>query len=292
MNIAIYGRAVNANKSEQVQKLFDKLYAHAVTPYIYEPLFHFIKNTIALKGKYQLFNDNTSLPESIATVISIGGDGTLLDTLIFVKNKPIPILGINTGRLGFLASVSKDEIDFAVETLLAGNYELDKRSLLLLETKTNLFQHVNYALNDLTVHKNESSAMMTIHAYLNGAFLNSYWADGLIISTSTGSTAYSLSCGGPIVIPGTKNFIITPVAPHNLNVRPIVISDESILTLKVESRTDKFLTTLDSRSEIVNADVELKIKRADFDINLIKLPGHDFLSTLRNKLMWGIDKRN
>lgn len=292
MNIAIYGRAVSANKLEQVQKLFDKLYAYGVKPHIYEPLFDYIKDTIKLKGDYFLFKDNDTLSANINFLFSIGGDGTLLDTLTFIKDKSIPILGINTGRLGFLASIAKEEIDFAVDSVLNGNYELDKRSLLLLETATDLFGTVNYALNDITIHKNESSAMMTIHAYINGEFLNSYWADGLIISTSTGSTAYSLSCGGPIVIPGTNIIIITPVAPHNLNVRPIIISDQNKLTFKVESRNDHFLATLDSRSEIVSTSLELHIRKAEFDINLVKLPEHNFLSTLRNKLMWGIDKRN
>jgi NAD+ kinase len=225
-------------------------------------------------------------------MISIGGDGTFLDSITFIRDSGMPVVGINAGTLGFLSNISKDEIDYAIDEIIAGNFTLDKRAMLSIETKMNLFEDANVALNDLTIHKYDSSSMITIHVYLNDEFLNSYWSDGLIISTPTGSTAYSLSCGGPIITPGSGNFVINPVAPHNLNVRPVVIPDDNIITIKVEGRSGKFLVSLDSKSETVSDSTTLSIKKADFHLNLIRLNSQNFLSTLRNKLMWGLDKRN
>lgn len=225
-------------------------------------------------------------------MISVGGDGTLLDATTFVRHTGIPILGINTGRLGFLSGVSIDEIDQAIDALLEGEFELDNRAVLKVDTRTGLFGDVNFALNELTVHKMDSASMITIHAYMDGVYLNSYWADGLIIATPTGSTAYSLSCGGPIVAPGSKNFVITPIAPHNLNVRPIVVPDDKALTLRMEGRTKHYLLALDSRSISADESIELRVSRSEFDIRLVRLKGQNFLSTLRSKLNWGLDKRN
>ena len=293
MKIAIYGRPENTTLSPYIKNLFLKLTALNVTFLLHEPFYNYLKSVINVDvTNINTFKSNELLKHKIDYLLSIGGDGTFLETISLVKDSGIPILGINTGRLGFLASVSKDEINTALESLMNKEYTLDQRVLLRLETENKLFGNVNYALNEITIHKKDSSAMISIHAYLNGEYLNSYWADGLIISTPTGSTAYSLSCGGPIVIPDSENFIITPIAPHNLNVRPIVIPDNNTITLKVEGRSPNYLVSLDSRSEIIDSSVELTVKKENFKISLLKLNSQNFLNTIRNKLMWGIDKRN
>jgi NAD+ kinase len=225
-------------------------------------------------------------------MLSIGGDGTFLETVSFVRDSTIPILGINTGRLGFLANVAKTEISEAIDSLARKKFTVEKRALLSVTKPENLFGEVNYGLNEITILKKDSSAMVTIHTYINGDYLNSYFADGLIVATPTGSTAYSLSCGGPLVMPGSQNFVITPIAPHNLNVRPLVISDNNIITLKVEGRSPNYLVSLDSRSETIDDSTELTLKKADFYIHLIKLENQHFFNTIRNKLLWGLDKRN
>ena len=224
--------------------------------------------------------------------VSIGGDGTFLDSTILLRDTSIPIVGINTGRLGFLARVSSEDIKRSIDDFLDGNYEIEERSLLEVCTEQELFGKKHFALNEVTIHKNDNASMIVIHTYVNGEFLNSYWADGLIISTPTGSTAYSLSVGGPIVAPGTHNFIIAPIAPHNLNVRPMVISDDSEITLKIEGRTDKSLISLDSRVHRIDSSVEIKVKKAKYLIKLIQFPNQTFFRTLRHKLNWGLDKRN
>jgi NAD+ kinase len=209
-----------------------------------------------------------------------------------LKGVDIPVLGINTGRLGFLARVSSDKIKESIDNWLAGNFKIENRSLLEVHTENELFGKKNFALNEVTIHKNDNASMIIIHTYVNGEFLNSYWADGLIVSTPTGSTAYSLSVGGPIVAPGSNNIIISPVAPHNLNVRPIVISDDSEITLKIEGRTDKSLISMDSRVQRIDSAIEITIKKAPYLVNLIQFPTQTFFKTLRHKLNWGLDKRN
>ena len=216
----------------------------------------------------------------------------MLDTLDFVRDSGIPIVGINTGRLGFLTGISKETISFAIESLEKGHYSLDKRGLLRLETSIDLFGKVNYGLNELTIHKMETSSMMNIHTYLNGEYLNTYWADGLIIATPTGSTGYSLSCGGPIMMPQSENFVITPIAPHNLNVRPIVVSDKSVITLELEGRSQYFMASLDSRSVTIESTVQLAIRKESFCVNLLRMSNENFLKTIREKLSWGKDSRN
>jgi NAD+ kinase len=233
-----------------------------------------------------------SVINSFDVVLSLGGDGTLLETVTLVRDRGIPVLGINLGRLGFLASVSKNEIYYAVDELIKGAYKLDKRNLLYLECEEKFFGEVNFALNDFVIHKNDTSSMITIHAFINGEFLNSYWGDGLIISTPTGSTGYSLSCGGPILFPQSDSFVVTPVSPHNLNVRPIIISDKSVLSFEVEGRSSSFLLSLDSRSCSVNYDVPMAIRKAPFTINLVQFDSTNYLKTLRTKLSWGVDSRN
>lgn len=225
-------------------------------------------------------------------VISVGGDGTLLDAVCYVGAYETPILGINTGRMGFLATIAKDDIAHAIQVLIDKKYSLEDRSLVRLESEPSLFGGINFGLNEFTIHKRDTSSMITVHTYIDGEYLNSYWADGLIISTPTGSTGYSLSCGGPLISPLAKNFVITPVSPHNLNVRPMVVSDESEISFKIEGRSQKFLVSLDSRSTPIDASVELKIKKESFVTKLVKCHNYSFFDTLRQKLNWGFDMRN
>jgi NAD+ kinase len=225
-------------------------------------------------------------------MISIGGDGTFLETIHLVKDSGIPILGVNAGRLGFLASTQKEEIVNVLTQIKNGQYRLQTRSLLKLSSDLNLFNGEDFALNELTVHKKDSSSMITIHTYIDDLYLNSYWADGLIIATPTGSTAYSLSCGGPILVPGARDFIITPIAPHNLNVRPVVVPDSRKISLKIEGRSKEFLCSMDSRSVTIDSSTEINITKADFRINIIQTENQNFLNTIRNKMMWGLDRRN
>ncbi len=292
MKVAIYGRSTKDNISEHIQMLFHKLNEHKTEILIYEPFYKFLKQKIGINGSIKTFLSHADLNGEADCMLSLGGDGTFLETLTYVRNSGIPILGINTGRLGFLANVAKNEINDAIESLVHKQFSIEKRALLSVTAPNNLFGEVNYALNELTVFKKDSSSMITIHTYINGDYLNSYFADGLIIATPTGSTAYSLSCGGPLVMPGSENFVITPIAPHNLNVRPLVISDNNVIKLKVEGRSSHYLASLDSRNEIIDSSIELTLKKADFYLHLIKLENQNFFNTIRNKLLWGLDKRN
>jgi NAD+ kinase len=292
MKIAIYGRDFNDNVLPFVQQVIDALASTKIEIAIYRKFFQFVEKKLVLPKDLSTFESHEDLPAKADILLSLGGDGTLLDTISFVRDSQIPVIGINFGRLGFLASINKIEITAAITALVNGEYTIDQRSLLNLESKSGLFGEENFALNDITIHRRDNSAMMIIHAYLNGEFLNSYWADGLIIATPTGSTAYSLSCGGPIILPNAQNFVITPVAPHNLNVRPIIIPDDVQLAFEVEARSTKFLLTCDSRTETVDRNVKISINKAKFNINLIRLNNETFLTTLRNKLLWGIDTRN
>ncbi|MBC8411073.1 MAG: NAD kinase, partial [Rhodobacteraceae bacterium] len=248
MRIALYGSPFETVKAKYVQHLIHKLEENNV-PIIVEQQFHdFLIDHVNFKQNVDLFETPKELHEKADILLSVGGDGTLLNTITLVRDSNIPILGINTGRLGFISSISTDQIEVAITHLLKGDYTIQERALLQLETDNNLFGDTNFALNEVTVLKKDTSSMIRIHAFLDDEFLNSYWADGLIISTATGSTGYSLSCGGPIMVPGTDNFIISPIAPHNLNVRPVVISDKNVIKLKVEDRDELALVALDSRS--------------------------------------------
>ncbi len=292
MKFAIYGREFNNSVLPYVQDVFDALERYQIEALVYEKYHHFIKDKVKLPAGIQTFTCCAELVNRTDVLISLGGDGTLLDTLSLIRDSGIPVIGINFGRLGFLASINKDEISNAIEALLHQEYTLDKRSLLNLESKHHLFGDESFALNDITVHRRDNTAMMIIHAYMNGDFVNSYWADGLIIATPTGSTAYSLSCGGPIIFPSSQNFVITPIAPHNLNVRPVVVPDDVSLTFEVEARSAKFLVSCDSRTETVDRSVKITLNKAGFHVNLIRLNNESYLTTLRNKLLWGIDTRN
>ncbi len=292
MKIAIYSRGIENNQYQDLRLLLDELAMRGVEPVFFQDFFNQFYSAIDLKTKYSTFNSSADLDERIDCMMSLGGDGTLLDTVTLVKDKGIPVVGINYGRLGFLANIGKEDLHTAIEALVNHTFVLDKRTLIHLDANIPLFGEVPYALNEFSLHKKDSSPMIKIHTYLNGEFLNTYWADGLIVATPTGSTGYSLSCNGPVVFPDSGSFVITPVSPHNLNIRPIVVPDDNVISFEVEGRTDGFLCTLDSRRELVTKEIQLAVKKENFCINLIRLNENNFLQTLRNKLSWGLDKRN
>ena len=292
MRIAIYGNPFNPVKAKYVQHLIHKLEENNIRIIIEHQFHDFLIDHVQFKKDIDIFDTPKELQENADILLSIGGDGTLLNTITLIRDSGIPVLGINTGRLGFISSVSTDQIDNAINQLLKKEYTLEERTLLQLDTDNQLFGETNFALNEVTVLKKDTSSMIRIHAFLDDEFLNSYWADGLIVATPTGSTGYSLSCGGPIVVPGTENFIIAPIAPHNLNVRPVIVSEDRVLKLKVEDRDELALVAIDSRSRAIDPTLELTIRKADFKVNLIKLHSQSFIATIREKLMWGKDKRN
>ncbi|TND05120.1 MAG: NAD+ kinase [Bacteroidetes bacterium] len=293
MKIAIYGRILPDPLPARLQVLFDELKKINAELYLHKDYAAYIAETFTIECPIDTHSDYDSIRGKADYLLSIGGDGTLLETISFVRNSGIPILGINTGRLGFLAFVSADEeIRAAIKSLTKRKFILDKRTLLKITKPADLFGDVNFALNELTIQRKDSSAMMTIHTYVDGVLLNSYWADGLIIATPTGSTAYSLSCGGPLMVPEAKIFSITPLAPHNLNVRPLVVPDDSTITLRVEGRNAQYLASLDSRTKAFDVGVELTVQKEDFKISLVRSPDQHFFNTIRNKLMWGLDQRN
>lgn len=292
MKVAIYSRVIDNEQQRDVQQLLDELAKENIEPVIYHPFFESIKTSLRFPEKVSIFSEPEDLVESIDFLISLGGDGTLLDTVTLVRDKNIPVLGINFGRLGFLASIGRDALHTAVQSMVKRNIVIDKRSLIHLDADKALFGQVPYGLNEFAIHKTDTSPMIKIHTYLNGDFLNTYWADGVIVATPTGSTGYSLSCNGPVVFPESSSFVITPVAPHNLNVRPIIVPDDNIISFEVESRADHFICALDSRKEIVDKKVQLAVRRESFTLPLVRLNENNFLQTLRNKLSWGLDTRN
>ncbi|GMQ27899.1 NAD kinase [Algoriphagus confluentis] len=291
MKIALHGLALKAEYFSEVELLFDELIKHGFEIFVTEIFDRLMK----MNGNHRLSYWVLETQEEISSMdffISIGGDGTLLDTVCVVGHQQIPILGLNTGRLGFLATVSTGQIQEAVHHLAENNFQLESRVLLSLQSNRKFFNGIHFALNEFTIHKRDTSSMITVHTYIDGKYLNSYWADGLIVSTPTGSTGYSLSCGGPLITPGAKSFVITPVSPHNLNVRPIIVSDDSEISFEIEGRTDKFMISLDSRSTSISSDIKLSVKKESFAANLVKLPHYHFFDTLRQKLNWGFDMRN
>jgi NAD+ kinase len=292
MQIALFGTPFSEKFTKYIQHLVNRLESENTTMLIYEDYLSFLEGKIKFQNPPEVFNSHESLKQNTDFLFSIGGDGTLLKSVTLVRDSNIPILGINAGRLGFISSVSADQLEIAINDVLKNKYEIKKRTLLCLETENKLFGNVNYALNEVAVVKKDTSSMIRIDAFLDDEFLNSYWADGLIIATPTGSTGYSLSCGGPIIIPGSENIVITPIAPHNLNVRPIVLTDQSKIKLKVVDRDQLALVSLDSRFRAFDSSIDLIIKKAAFNINLVEPHSNSFISTIRSKLMWGIDKRN
>jgi NAD+ kinase len=292
MKAAIYSRIMEEEQQQNVQVFFDELEKHDIDPVIFTPFYEQIRSQIRLPANTGFFSRSEDLTQDIEFIISLGGDGTLLDTVTLVRDKEIPIMGINYGRLGFLASIGQDEVKKAMQAIVRRSFVTDKRTLIHLDADLPLFGDVPYALNEFALHKRDTASMIKIHTYLNGEFLNTYWADGLIMATPTGSTGYSLSCGGPIVFPESGSFVITPVAPHNLNSRPLIVPDDNIISFEVESRSENIICSLDSRREIVGKNVSLAVKKESFTISLIRLNENSFLQTLHNKLTWGLDKRN
>lgn len=291
MKIAIYGREFQPAVIPYVRQLFDWLLARGVELYVFDEFHQFLEQRGLAYGDLPTYNE--PLASDIDLMLSLGGDGTMLSAVSIVADSGIPVAGINFGRLGFLASINKDEITEAMTAILSGDYRLDRRALLSVQSPdSELFGEKHFALNDITVFKYDSSAMITVEAHLDGELLNSYWSDGLIIATPTGSTAYSLSCGGPIIMPRSNNFVITPMSPHNLNVRPVVISGDSTLDLRIESRSNNYLLSCDSRTEAFATDIRLQVRKADFEVNLVRLHHESYFETLRNKLLWGLDARN
>ena len=293
MQVAIYSTIFKEKDKPYIQMLFDVLADRNINAYVYEPYLEQLTGHIKFKkdvGKLKGYVDFTMYKMDF--VISMGGDGTILNAVTIVRDSNVPIVGINLGRLGFLASLEKTKIEESIDLLISGNYTFDYRNLLYLESNEPLFGDIPFALNDCTLLKRDTSSMITIHTFINGAYLNSYWADGIIMATPTGSTGYSLSCGGPIIFPDSGNFVITPVAPHNLNVRPVVISDDSVVSFEIEGRAENFLCTLDSRFETVTSLHQLAVRKNDFTIRLVQLPEQGFLTTIRQKLAWGADRRN
>jgi NAD+ kinase len=291
MKIAVYGRQFNDSVIPDIQLVFDNLAQYQTQIYVHPQLHDYIADKIK-NVHYELLQEAKPLKGFIDIFLTLGGDGTMLDMVKLIRDSGIPVIGINFGRLGFLASVNKSDIPAAIYAVVNKDFTLDSRVLLQMDSEEKIFGDNNFALNDITIHKRDDAAMITTHASLNGEFLNSYWGDGIIISTPTGSTAYSLSCGGPIIFPQSNNIVVTPIAPHNLNVRPVVLSDKSVLSFDVECRSANYLVSCDSRTAIIDKTMKFDIRRADFHLNLVRLSNESYLSTLRNKLLWGLDARN
>lgn len=292
MRIAVFGRNINPVFYDSLKRLFAILHLHHVEVVVYRPFLEYMHRSIAFKPENITDFSNYSELRNVDFFFSIGGDGAFLEAISLVRNSGIPMVGINSGRLGFLADVAQQELESALERFFDAKYYLQPRSLIKLETDIPLFSDFPYALNEFTVHKQDTSQMITVHVEVGGDYLNSYWADGLIVSTPTGSTAYSLAVGGPIITPTAANFIIAPIAPHNLAIRPVVISDNEEIKLRIEGRGERYLASLDSRSDAFGANIEMRLCKADFSINVLQFDNQSFYSTLRNKLMWGIDRRN
>ena len=291
MKVAVHGKEITKENTPFIESIFTSLSKGNCTIYVSSKFFSFLPKTILKKFPFKKFDPGFDL-SSFSFFLSLGGDGTLLESVTYIGGSKVPILGINTGRLGFLATISREETEAAIQKVLHKDYKIDKRTLLKLHSNHKVFQGFNFALNDFTLVKKDSSSMITVHTFIDGEFLNSYWSDGIILSTPTGSTGYSLSCGGPLVFPRSGNFVITPVSPHNLTVRPIIVSDKSEISFQVEGRNKKFLVSLDSRIATIDDSVRLKITKADFHIHLIQLEGQHYFKTLRQKLNWGLDIRN
>jgi NAD+ kinase len=269
-----------------------ELHLHKSKIVVYSGLLTLHLQSVLNRYDHEVFSSSDQLDESIDCLISLGGDGTMLDSAILIRDKGIPLLGINFGRLGFLATMGKEEIKRVVEALTSRSYLIDQRTLVHVDADVPLFADAPFALNEFVLHKRDFSSMIKVHTYLNGEFLNTYWADGVIVATPTGSTGYNLSCNGPIVFPESQSLVITPIAPHNLNVRSIIVPDNNVVSFEVEGRAEDFMCAMDARREIVQMGVQVAIRKEHFNISLLRLNENTFLETLRNKLTWGLDKRN
>ncbi len=293
MRIAIFGRSFNADFNKYIVDFFDYLSANGVSITLYKPFLNFLSKEINFQPKIEdTFNSPEDISQDIDFLISIGGDGTFLKSIIYLKNFDIPVIGINSGRLGFLANIAKEELSEALDAILKGDYKLENRSMISFESDNQKFGKHNFALNDVTIQKKDT-VLIKIDTYLDNEFLNSYLTDGLIISTPTGSTAYNMSVGGPIVLPGSENFVIAPIASHNLTVRPIIVPDNIEIKLEVKTRSGNFYVTLDNRTVEMDEESNIfYIRRTKFQLKIVNFSFNSYYSTIRNKLMWGADKRN
>ncbi|HLN52468.1 MAG TPA: NAD kinase [Lentimicrobium sp.] len=291
MKVALFGRVCADDRYNYLQLLLNKIQNEGISLVVWEDFFKCISTKITVSNGVATFNKPSDIAGQVDYLISVGGDGTMLDAITFIGDSAIPMMGINLGRMGFLSSIHKEEIDEAISALVNGQIKIEKRSLIRLETKEGLFGSTNYALNELTVNKKDTGSMILVYVYVNNTLLNAYWGDGIIIATPTGSTAYSLSCNGPILAPDSENFVITPIATHNLTVRPVVIPDSCELKVRVEGRMSQFLVGLDSRYETIDATTEMIIRKEKFHINLVQRLNDNFFTTIRQKLMWGRDIR-
>ncbi len=292
--VAIYGQAFNTNAVKEVLLLLDVLQKKNIVVFFEKQFYELYHENSLLPKKYPTFSHFNDLNNSFDLFFTIGGDGTILRSVTFIRNLNIPVLGINTGRLGFLATIQKDEIKHVIELLLLKEYKIQKRTLLSVKTtpESEAISDINFALNEVTVARKNTTSMIGVKTYLDDEYLTNYWADGLIVSTPTGSTGYSLSCNGPVVLPNSKSIVITPIAPHNLNARPLIISDNTKIKLEVSGRENEFLMSLDSRIATINENTQIFIEKAPFTIKTIALTNQSFLKTLRSKLLWGEDTRN
>ena len=292
MRVAIYGRKITKQSSAyfiELLKQFDDFGWKAI---LEEELKSALIAKLGISDKYETFKSYKDFKSGIDLTVSMGGDGTFLKSVSYIRDSGVPIMGINMGRLGFLANISKDQLRRTLSQVKEKKYDFQKRSLLRVFTEEDIFEEENFALNELTLHKKDTASMITVHASLDNKYLNAYWADGLIVATPTGSTAYSLSCAGPIITPGCQVHILTPIAPHNLNVRPVVVPDHLPIQLSVEGRDRTYLLSLDGNSKSIKQGEEIIVKKAEFMINVIKFEDNNFLDTIRNKMLWGIDTRN
>jgi NAD+ kinase len=294
MKVAIFGQYYQNDTRPIIKDIFVFFNKNLVELVIEENFLKILHQENIIEKEYKTFSSYSDLDQSFDILVSIGGDGTILRAATYVRNSGIPIIGINAGRLGFLAKVQKENIDSFLQIVINKEYTISERTLLRLECTpdSSELHQLNFAMNEVTVSRKDTTSMITIETSLNNEYLNSYWADGLIISTPTGSTGYSLSCGGPVLTPDVKSVVITPIAPHNLNARPLVIPDDTEIKLKVSGREENYLVSLDSRIIPISNHTILSIKKADFKINMVEIPNETFLKTLRNKLLWGEDKRN
>ena len=293
MKVAIYGQTYQDTALDYVVEFLDELYKISAEAYLEKEFYTLLGSNRATKT-YQTFTENEGLDASFDMFVSFGGDGTILRATTFVRDLGIPIVGVNTGRLGFLSTFTKEDVRKVAQEFIKGDYNIVERSLVSVSSDFDMpeFGDMNFALNEVTVSRKDTTSMITVETYLNDEYLTSYWADGLIVSTPTGSTGYSLSCGGPVIEPTAKSLVLTPIAPHNLNARPLVISDDTVIRLKVSGREENHLVSLDSRIASVANGKEITIRKADFTIKMIEYTSESFLKTLRKKLLWGEDKRN
>ena len=292
MQVAVFGRNFPSYARENIAAMFSKFSAMDVSVWVYEPLFEFLQKETGLRPEVAgLFTDHKGIPSDIDFLFSLGGDGTFLETVTLVRDTGIPVLGVNIGRLGFLSYISQENMSESLESVFSGKFDIEERMLLKVEAPGSTLEDLDVALNEVRIYKS-SGSLITIHVKANEEFLSAYWADGLLLSTPTGSTGYNLSVGGPIVVPESNSIILSPIAPHNLTVRPLVLPDSAVLQLTVDTRDPNFQLALDSRTVDLDVNTTVTVRRAPYTLKMIRIENISFYSTLRNKLMWGADKRN